>query len=216
MGAPRSREIVGVVGDVRPTSFDAPARAELFVPYEQTSDGGPTFVVETEGPTAAAVPALREVVAAFDPGQAIYHSGTVEEMIAGTLVARRFNTLLLGLLSLVAVGLATVGVYGLISFGVNARTAEIGVRMALGAQRGELVRMIVVGALRLALLGIALGIAAALVFTRFLEGMLYGVEAADPLTFVQLALAMLLASALAAWLPARRASRLPPVTALRE
>jgi putative ABC transport system permease protein len=215
MGPPIAREIVGVVGDVRPTALDADPRAELFVPYEQSGNGSITLVVRTASDAAAVLPRLREQVWSVDPGQAIYHSATVERLIADTLLERRFHLVLIASLSGVALVLSVVGIYGLIRFATQRRQAEIGVRMALGARRGDVTWMIVREALRFALPGVALGVAASLVLTRFLRSMLYGVTPADPATFLQLAALMLAIAAAAASVPAWRAASTDPMRVLR-
>jgi putative ABC transport system permease protein len=215
MGRPIAREIVAVVGDVRPTALDADPRAELFVPYEQSGTGSITFVVRTAGPAAALLPRLRERVWSVDPAQAIYHSATVDQLIADTLRERRFHLVLIGSLSAVALVLSIIGIYGLIRFATQRRQAEIGVRMALGARRGDVTWMIVREALRFAVPGVALGIAASLVLTRFLRSMLYGVTPADPATFAQLAALMLAIAAASASVPAWRAASTDPMRVLR-
>ncbi|MGH7553586.1 MAG: FtsX-like permease family protein, partial [Longimicrobiales bacterium] len=216
MGPPVPREIVGVVGDTRPTTLDSDPRVELFVPYEQSGAAGITFVARTSGDAAALVPRMRDAVWAFDPLQSIYHSATVEELISSTLVERRFHLVLLGSLSLVALVLSVIGTYGLIRFATEQRRGEIGVRMALGARRRDVTLIIVSDAVRLALPGIALGVAAAYGLTRFLRTMLYGVTPADPATFLQLASLMLLVSVAAAYLPAWRAASTDPMRVLRQ
>jgi ABC-type antimicrobial peptide transport system permease subunit len=158
---------------------------------------------------------IRETVARVNPRQVVDDAATVEQMLASTLVFRRFQLLLLGGLSLVALLLAAVGVYGLVGYLASLRTSEIGLRMALGAGRGEVVRSVVAQGLRLVLPGVLVGLVGALVLTRFLARLLYEVEPTDPATFAQLALLMLGVSLAAAWLPARRASRAAPADALR-
>jgi putative ABC transport system permease protein len=216
MSRPEAREIVGVVRDVRPLGLDVAPRPELFVPWAQNLTGSVTFVVATEGNPAAVLPALREEVARVNAEQAVYHTGTVAEMIADTLVPMRFNLVLLGALSLAALALAAIGIYGLMSYLTTRRTPEIGLRMALGAERGEVVRLVVTQGLRLALPGVALGVLGALLLTRFLESLLRaGVEPTDPLTFVEISALMLGVAVLATWLPARRAAGVDPSDALR-
>ncbi len=215
MAAPASREIVGVVADVRPTSFDSEPRPELFVPFAQNATGGLTFVVKALSDAAALIPALREQIWSVDPRQSVYHAATVESLIRDTLVERRFNLVLLGGLSLMGFLLATVGVYGLIAFATSQRRGEIAVRLALGAKRGDVMGMIVGQALRLAVIGVALGIVGALYLTRFMRSMLYDVRATDVATFAQIVALVVMAAVAAAWLPARRASRTDPMHALR-
>jgi ABC-type antimicrobial peptide transport system permease subunit len=150
-----------------------------------------------------------------DPGQSIYLDGTLDSLVAATLVSRRFNLILFGAFSIIALALAAIGIYGLVSFSTQQRTAEIGIRMALGARGHAIVTMIVREGVALAAPGLALGVLGALVLTRFMRHMLYGVVPTDPITFVQLSLLVLLIAAVAAWVPARRAVSRDPVRALR-
>jgi putative ABC transport system permease protein len=216
MGPPRAREIVGVVGDVRPTTLDSDPRAELYIPFEQRGFASMTYVVRTRGPASAIVPRMREAVWVTDPSQAIRHSDTLDRLVADTLVERRFNLMLLGAFSLIALALSLVGVYGLIRFITEQRRGEIGLRMALGARRADVTRMIVSDALRLVLPGIVLGTLGALALTRFLRALLYGVTPTDPMTFVQIATVMFVVAVGAAYLPAARAASTDPMRVLRE
>ncbi len=216
MSAPRPWQIVGVVGDVRPTRLDSDPRAELFVPYEQRATGGVTFVARTSRNAEALLQTLRDEVWAVDPQQTIYHIGTVKQIIRDTLIERRFHLVLLGALSVVALVLSLIGTYGLIRFATEQRRGEIGVRMALGARRSEVTLMIVGDAIRMVLPGIVLGVVAALGLTRFLRTMLYGVTPADPATYLQLAAVMLVVAIAAASLPAWRAARTDPMRVLRQ
>jgi ABC-type antimicrobial peptide transport system permease subunit len=201
---------------VRPLTLDSEARPEVFVPFAQNVNGSLTFVVHTNRPGRTMLPLLRERFWSVDARQSIYWSATVDDLIGATLVERRFNLILLGVFSAIALVLAAVGIYGLISFGTQQRVNEIGVRMALGAERRQIVRMIILQGLRLALPGILLGVAGALLLTRFLRAMLFGVAPTDPITFLELALLMALVAAAAAWLPARRAVRGAPIQAIHE
>ena len=214
MSKPEPREIVGVVGDVRPLALDSEARPEVFVPYAQNLGGSLTFVIETTRPAGAMLEALRNRFWSVDARQSIYWSATLEDLVGSTLVERRFNLILLAGFSAIALILATVGIYGLISFGTQQRANEIGVRLALGAGRMQIVRMIILQGVRLALPGVVLGVLGALVLTRFLRAMLFGVEPTDLITFSQLAALMLVVSAVAAWLPAQRAVRGSPIKAI--
>jgi ABC-type antimicrobial peptide transport system permease subunit len=203
------------VANVRPTSLDADPRPEIFVPFEQSGHGSVTFVVRTSVPAGPILPAVRRAFWAVDPGQSIYMDGTLDSLVAATLGSRRFNLIMLGAISVDALALAAIGIYGLVSFSTQQRTAEIGIRMALGARGHAIVTMIVREGLALAAPGLALGILGALALTRFMRHMLYGVVPTDPVTFVQLSLLVLLIAALAAWVPARRAVARDPVRALR-
>ena len=216
MSRPETREIVGVVGDVRATGFDAAPRPELYVPWAQSRTGSITFVVEAGDAAERLLPELRETVARVNPQQTLSHAATVEELLSATLVPRRFQLLVLGGLSVAAMVLSAIGIYGLVSYLTSLRTSEIGLRMALGAGRWNVVWMIVAQGLALAIPGVILGLGGALLLTRFLERLLYDVTATDPLTFVQLGLLMLTVAAAATYLPARRASAADPSDALRE
>jgi predicted permease len=214
MARPADFEIVGVVGDVRPVSMDSDPNPEMFIPFTQSGGGSMTFVVQTDRNSSEMMPLLRERLWSVDNRQSIYWSQTVEEMIGETLVERRFNLIMLATFSAIALILATIGIYGLISFATQQRTNEIGVRMALGAERTSIVRMIVGQGLRLALPGVAIGIVGALLLTRFLQTMLYGVKPTDLITFTQISLLMIGVAAAAAYLPARRAVRGSPIKAI--
>jgi putative ABC transport system permease protein len=216
MDRPVIREIVGIVSDVRPTTFDSDPRPELYVPFAQNGTGGITFVARTRTDATSFIPALRDQIWAIDAAQAIYHAATVEQLIGETLVERRFSLVLLGGLSLVGLLLAVVGVYGLMTFATSQRRAEIAVRMALGARSGNVTGMIVGEALRIAIPGIAIGVAGALYLTRFLQTMLYDIEPTDLLTFVQIVALMAVAATAAAWVPARRAAKTDPMRVLRQ
>jgi putative ABC transport system permease protein len=216
MGAPVTREIVGVVGDVLPTTLDSEPQPELFIPYLQSLSGHVSFVIRTETDPAALLPSLRAQIWQVDPNQSIYHAATLDDMISDTLIERRFHLVLLVSFSIIALLLATIGIYGVINFSASRRTNEIGVRMAMGARRADVVAMILRDGLGLSAAGIAFGIAGALLLTRFMVHMLYGVTPTDPTTFTAIALMMLIVSAAAAALPAYRAASANPVNALRE
>jgi putative ABC transport system permease protein len=216
MSAPQSWEIVGVVGDVRPRTMDSDPRAEVFVPLAQTANGSLTFVVKTRDPVADLVPTLRERFWTAAPNQTIYYEATVEDLIGDTLVERRFHLVVLGAFSVVALVLATIGVYGLIAYSMSLRTGEISVRMALGAQAGEIVTMVLRDGMKLALPGIVVGAAGALLLTRFMRTMLYQVAPTDPVIYGELTVLVLVVAAAASFIPARRAASIDPARALRE
>ena len=214
MAAPQTYEIIGITSDVRPVTLDSEARPEVFVPLDQHGSGSLTYVVHTSGDADKLLPALQKRVWDVDPGQSIYWSSTIEQMIGDTLVARRFNLVLLASFSAIALILATIGIYGLISFATQQRTNEIGVRMALGAERTQIIAMIVRNGLQLALPGIAAGVVGAFALTRFLQGMLYGIRPTDPMTFTQIVLLMIGVAVVAAYIPARRAVRSSPLRSI--
>ncbi|MBC7929722.1 MAG: ABC transporter permease, partial [Rubrivivax sp.] len=213
---PVAREIVGVVGDVRHNGLEGEPRPELFQPYAQNATGGMTLVVRTASDDSlAVVPGVKGAIWEINKNQTIYKAAALESLLTDSLKARRFSLLLLGAFAGIALVIAGVGIYGLISFTARQRTHEIGIRLALGAQGRDIVRMIVGEGLVLAALGVGVGLAGALALTRFLKSLLYGITPTDPLTYAALS-ALLFAVALAAsYLPARRALKVDPVSALR-
>jgi putative ABC transport system permease protein len=224
--APDKCEVVGVVGDVKFGGLESQADAELYTPYPQLPDqlnqpliGSMAVVVRTAGDPSALAGALREQTAAVDKNVPVSSLLSMEEALSNSLAPRRFNLLLLVGFAFVALALAGVGIYGVLSYWVAQRTQEIGIRMALGARPSDITRLVVIQAMKFVLLGLALGAAVALGLARFLSdtlpNLLFGVRAADPATFAFVAL-LLAAVALAACLvPARRAVRVELVDALR-
>ncbi len=215
MSAPVTREIVGVVGDVRPTTLDSDPRPELYVPYAQSGTGHLTLVVRTRADASALLPALREQIWQVDPVQSIDQSAALEDLVSGTLVERRFHLSLLGVFSALALLLAAIGVYGLISFLTRHRFREIGIRLALGAAPAAVRSAVLRNAMGMVTAGMAAGVIGALLLTRLMRSMLYEVSPADPLVIVAGLLLLAAAGGLAAWLPARRAARVDPMIALR-
>jgi ABC-type antimicrobial peptide transport system permease subunit len=172
-------------------------------------------VLQTAGdPLGLAGPA-REVVRDADPQLAIIGIRAMTELVAGSVARQRLTMLLLGLFGAVALALAAIGIYGIISYGVKRRTREIGIRMALGARPADVRRLVVGQGMRLAFAGLVIGIAGALAATRLMRGLLYGVSATDPTTFVSIALLLAAVAFLASWIPARRALASEPTAALR-
>src|SRR5262247_1491271 len=161
-------------------------------------------------------PMERREVAALDPEQAVMSAMTMEQRVSASLARPRFNAVLLNLLSALAAALAAVGIYGVISYSVAQRTREIGIRLALGARRGDVLRLVIGQGVALAGAGVAIGLAASLALTRLMQGLLYGVSATDLLTFAGAALLLSVVAVVACWLPARRATRVDPMVALRE
>ncbi len=214
--APRERQVVGIVGDVRSKAFDAAPRPEIFIPFGQNGSGSVIFVVDTGTDAAAVLPQLREAIWEVDGDQAIYHSESLRALVEQPLASRRFALVLLGAFSITALVLATVGIYGLISFSTNHRRTEIGIRMAIGARKSDVIAMIVGQGLKLGLVGVALGLGLAFALTRFLVHMLHGITPTDPWTFLGLGALMLAIAVLATYIPARRAAGNPPLRALRD
>jgi putative ABC transport system permease protein len=213
-------QIVGVVGAIRHRALDAREMPELYVPNAQPLFAGPTvrplFVaVRTNGDPLAMTPSVRQAVAAVDPDQPISDVRSMDQRVSQSLGPRRFNMTLLGMFAAVALALSAIGIYGVVAYAVTERTHEIGVRLALGASPRDVVAMVVGQGLSLAVAGAAIGVVAAVVLTRLMARLLYGVTATDPLTFGAVALLLLLVAAGAAWLPARRATAVDPLIALR-
>jgi len=159
--------------------------------------------------------ALRSALAQIDPNQPLVKVRTMEENMAGTAAQPRFRTWLIAIFAVLALALAGIGVYGVMSYTVTQRTSEIGIRVTLGAQPGEVFRIVVGEGLRLALLGVGCGLVAALALTRVLQSFLYGISAYDPITFVSVAFLLTLVGLAASFFPARRATRVDPIVALR-
>jgi predicted permease len=213
----RPLTIVGIVGDVRARGLDLPPPPIIYVDYRQRGmnpNSTPTIVMRSAAPAGRIVSAARGIFHELAPDVPVKFSTFADEM-GGWLADRRFLLLLVGLFAASAMALAAVGIYGVVAFSVTRRTQEIGIRMAVGAERSDVLRLIVGEGARLAVLGVAIGIAASLAITRLLSSLLFGVSATDPMTFAGVAVLLSLVALLASYIPARRAMRLDPNTALR-
>jgi putative ABC transport system permease protein len=208
-------EIVGIVGDTRHDGLDRAARPELFLPHPQLPFGSMTFVVRTQPGSPATLQVLKEQVWALDPLQAFYRTATLEELISRTLVSRRFLVVVLTGFGLAALLLAGAGLYGVMSFSASQRSREFGVRIALGARPADILQMVVREGVALAVAGIGVGVFASVFLTRLLKGLLFGVSATDPITFVAVAGGILVLSAASCYVPARRAVRADPLVTLK-
>jgi putative ABC transport system permease protein len=207
--------VVGVVSDVRQSGLAGDVTLEVYSPVIEDMGGALSFVIRVAGEPAHLIPAVRAVVAEAEPNQPLHNVMTMEQRLANTTTSRRLNTVLLGSFAGVALLLAVVGIYGVMSYAVTQRRREIGVRMALGARKSDVLGLIIHGGLRLTLLGVAIGLAVAFALTRYLSSLLYSVKATDPWTFLGVAVALTGVALLASWLPARRAARVDPMEALR-
>jgi putative ABC transport system permease protein len=207
--------IIGIVGAVKDRDLMRGPRPTIYHPALQAPSGFMNLVVRTVGDPLVLAPVIRQSVRELDRNIPLYKVATMEQNLAGSLMRRRFAMLLLALLAGFALGLAAVGVYGVIGYAVNQRVPEIGIRMALGAEAGSVRRLILWQGIRPALAGLAAGLLVSLGAMRALSSLLYGVGASDPPTFVAVSVVLLAVSALAASIPARRAARLDPMTALR-
>jgi putative ABC transport system permease protein len=209
------REIVGVVGDVPQSGLDEPIRTEVFLPLSQDPPTAVTFLVRTGRPPMGLAKAATDAVHAVDRDQAVTLVQPMAQYIAESLARRRFHTLLLGLFGALALLLAAVGIYGVVAYGVAQRTREIGIRAALGARPGDVLRLVLRQALRLAAIGILVGGAAGLALTRFLSSLLFETRATDPPTFAGVAALLMVVVLAACVYPARRALGVSPTIALR-
>jgi putative ABC transport system permease protein len=216
---PARRTIVGVIADVKSGNLDTEAGSEVYAPWEQFPDEGWNnalmLAVRSPLPTDGLITAIREQVRALDQDQPVTSVATMETRLSRRLSEPRFNTLLLGLFAAIALLLAAIGIYGVMSYVVSQRLHEIGIRMALGATRRDVLRLVVGQEMKRALLGVGVGLAGALALTRLMQQMLFGVSATDPLTFGLIAALLLIVALLACWVPARRATKADPLHALR-
>ena len=208
-------EIIGVVGDVRQMGLDVAAEPTVYWPMPELVYSGMTILVRTSGDPLSAVSAIHTELQQLDREQPMASVATMEQLLADSLSRARFTMLLLGIFAGVALLLAAVGIYGLIAYSVTQRTQELGIRIALGAQRRDVLRLVLGHGTRLTLLGLVLGIAAALGITRLLASLLFGISATDPLTFAGVAALLAFVALLACFIPARRATRVDPIVALR-
>ena len=207
--------IVGIVGDIRQYGFDRPSEMEAYVAQAQDMDFGYNLVVRTEGDPRRFEQTVRQAFLSVDNTQPIYQVRPLEDYVAESQAARRFTLMLLGLFGGLAVVLAAVGIYGVISYAVSLRTRELGIRLALGAERGDMIGMVLREGLTLVLSGLALGFAGSLLLTRFLASLLFQVRPADLTIALAVTLTLSAVALLANFLPARKASRVDPIVALR-
>jgi len=207
--------VVGVVGDTRNSALEKEPYPQVYLPAAQFRQRSMTFVARTSADPLSLVPAVRRELAALDKDLPLYNVRTMEQVLSESVARRRFQMILIAAFAGVGLLLAAVGIYGVISYSVAQRRHEIGVRMALGAGAPDILRLVVGQGLGLTLAGVGLGIAAALLLTRVLASLLYGVSATDPLTFACVSLALVGVALLACLVPARRATRVDPMVALR-
>ncbi len=209
------REIVGVVGDVKPAALAEDGGAQIYTPHAQDGSWGfLTVVLRTTAAPAAMTATLRREVLRLDKDQPIYNVRTMEDVVAQSIGTRRVSMLLVSVFAGAALILAAVGIYGVMAYSVTQRTQEIGIRMALGAQAGDVLRMVVRQGMTLTIIGIAAGLAGAFVLTRVIANLLFGVSANDPATFLAISALLVSVSFLACYLPGRRAAKLDPMKAL--
>ena len=210
------REIVGIVGDVKQASLNAETMPGVYLPFQQFPYPGMTMVIRTQSDMASITSAVRRELQAIDGNVPISEVKSMEQVISASVAQRRFSMMLLGLFALVALLLSAVGIYGVMAYSVSERSHEIGIRIALGARSRDILRMVLGQGMILTLIGLAVGLAGALALTRLMSSLIYGVSATDPLTFAGVSLALGSVALLACYIPARRATRVDPMEALRD
>jgi putative ABC transport system permease protein len=210
------RDIVGVVGNVKHRSLHTDFTPEIYLPFAQTPMNAPFVVVRTKLSNSAAVTsAVRAELAAIDGNIPLTRVRMFDQYLSQALARPRFNALLLSIFAAIALLLTAIGIYGVLAYSVAQRTNEIGIRIALGAAKSTIFRLIVGQAMFLVAISVAVGLVGAFAATRLLNNLLYGIGASDPITFVGIVLLVTAVAFLAAWLPARRATRIDPIIALR-
>ncbi len=220
-GDPAQRRVVGVVNETRQEALDEPPPPTVFIPVTQTAEGmkdvlGSTnFVLRTTGAPLSLSSAIVGEMGQLDPNVPVRHIRSMEQLVDRSVAPQRFNLSLLALFAGIGLLLAAVGIYGVMAYTVSQRTHEIGLRMALGAQARDVLKLVVKQCLTLALVGVGIGLIASFALTRLMKNLLFGVSATDPVTLAAVSLLLVLVALLACYIPARRATRIDPLMALR-
>jgi putative ABC transport system permease protein len=212
---PDWEEIVGIVGDVKHYGLIQETTAQTYEPHTQRPVSGMTLVARTSGDPSSLSAAIRGEVLKIDKEQPVSDIRTLEQYFSASIAQRRFSALLLGIFAAGAMALASVGIYGVLSYSVTQRRREIGIRLALGAARRDVLKLVVGHGMLLTLIGMAIGLGAAFALTRVISTLLFSVSATDPTTFGLIALLLGAVALLACWIPARRATKVDPMVALR-
>jgi putative ABC transport system permease protein len=207
--------IVGIVADVKEVDLTGQPKPVFYVPYLQSPQSSMAFVIRTAGDPSNIVSAAREQILAMDPNQPLYDIRTMEQVFSASTASSRFNVLLLSFFASIATVLALIGIYGVIAYSVNQRSHEIGIRMALGARRAQIINMIMGQAAILVLIGLGIGLLVASGLTRFLSSLLYDVKPFDPAVFLLVLIPLFVVALLASFLPVRRAIKVDSIAALR-
>jgi predicted permease len=220
--APREVEIIGVVGDVRHAGLHADPAPEIYVPISQIPEenvslltNNMNWVVRTSAEPLAQAGAVRREIQSVNGNVPTSNTRSMEQFVSSSLAASRFNLFLLGIFAITALILAGTGIYAVISYSVSQRTHELGIRRALGAQQFDVLKLVVGGSLKIVLIGVALGLTGAYILTRMLSNLLYGISVTDPSTFLSMSLLLIIIALLASYIPARRATKVDPMIALR-
>ena len=214
-GRPPIREIVGVVADMHLISLRLAPKPQIYVPHEQFAIQSMSIFVRTQLDSQSLTNALRRAVAEIDKDVPVYRTRTLADYMAGSIAQPRLNAMLVGLFAVIALLLATAGIFGVMSYSVTQRTQEIGIRLALGAQRYDVFRLVVGQGMRFVGVGLLLGLIGVFASTRLLQSLLFGVGATDLLTILSVTILLAFVAFIACWWPARRASVVDPVIALR-
>jgi putative ABC transport system permease protein len=209
------REIVGVVGDVHHRNLWQATDPECYVPYDQAALGAMSIVVRAQGDPMNLLPSIREQVRALDTELPIYKARDLRDYVSDSVAQRRFTSLLVSVFAAAGLVLATVGLFGLISYSVEQRRIEIGIRIAVGAEKSDIIGMVLRSGVTLALAGIVVGLAGTLALSGVLKSQLFGVTATDPLTFIGVAIGLIAVATAACYIPAWRAASADPLVALR-
>jgi putative ABC transport system permease protein len=209
------RTIVGIVGDVNHYDLETAPDLQAYVPHAQWVDWYMRLAVRTSADPGSLTGAVRQAVHSLDPDVPLYKVSTMRQLISASTRQRRFTLVLVALFAAVALLMAVIGIYGVMAYNVTERTHEIAIRVAVGAQNGDVLKMVVGRGLSLAVLGVTLGLAAAFALTRLMRGLLFEVSATDPVTFAAIAALLASVALLACWIPARRATKVDPLVALR-
>ena len=208
-------EVIGVVGDVKHAGLDANVHPTAYWPHPELAFSFMTLIVRTDGDPVSLAPAIREAVRSIDKDLPVVDVASMEKLLSVSLARARFSTVVLGVFAGIALLLAVVGIYGVISYGVTERTHEIGLRVALGAQQADILGMVLRQGLLLALTGVAIGMLSAFGATRLMSSLLFGTSSTDPVTYTAVICILTTAALAACYIPARRASQVDPMVALR-
>jgi putative ABC transport system permease protein len=208
-------EVVGVVADVKLNGVERETPIQTYLPFAQHPTGLQWLVARTTGEPMQVAASVERAIHEIDRDLPVVSIRSMNQLMAISLAARRLTLVLLMSFAALALLLAGIGIYGVVSYSVKQRTRELGIRVALGAQAGDVLKLILAQGLKLALIGVVIGLAAAFALTRWMESLLFGVRPTDPLTFGVVAVVLLCVSLLACWIPARRATKVDPMVALR-
>jgi putative ABC transport system permease protein len=214
-GNPSWAEIVGLVGAVKHIALDGVVRGQLYIPHNQRPSSAMYLAIRTSVNPTSVVGAVKSAIQRVDKDQPVYNIKTMEEYLASSVANRQFTMLLFGIFGALALVLAAVGLYGVMSYSVTQRTHEIGIRMALGANRSDVMRLVVGQGMLLALAGVGIGLGAAFALTRLMSSLLFGVSATDMMTFAVISVILTGVALAASFVPARRAMKVDPMVALR-